>query len=338
MAGQVVGLKFEGSGDLLPFLQEAREQVNGLRVVHSQANASIQSDLKKTTEGVKETGQSFNVASKLVVALAASAQQGLPALVRNLSEVADVSEVVASSLSAADKANFASVNAGLRDVAKNQNIVVDGIEESKAARIDALVEAKKLTVEEANLLKQVTAVVDTFKKLEKVKVPEVSLPGATDGSASTAPPQDELLANAQLLRIAYAAAADEAARIGETFGKSGPAYAQAAANVEKIRKDLTASVAQGGPLAQRLKAAQVEAEKIAKTSGINSKEFKAQAGLAAAIRVEIDKTNASLGVQVGELDGVRQQYRAALVAAQNLAETPGPEPCSMISGNPLPTS
>ena len=198
-----MGLKFEGSGDLLPFLQEAREQVNGLRVVHSQANASIQSDLKKTTEGVKETGQSFNVASKLVVALAASAQQGLPALIRNLSEVADVSEVVASSLSAADKANFTAVNAGLRDVAKNQNIVVDGIEEAKAARIDALVEAKKLTVEEANLLKQVTAVVDTFKKLEKVKVPEVKVPGvpaSSSGPEALSAPPDDLLNTARLLR------------------------------------------------------------------------------------------------------------------------------------------
>ena len=436
-----MGLKFEGSGDLLPFLQEAREQVNGLRVVHSQANASIQSDLKKTTEEAKQTNAQFNVASKLVVALAASAQQGLPALIRNLSEVADVSEVVASSLSAADKANFTSVNAGLREVAKNQNIVVEGIEEAKAARIDALVAAKKLTVEEGNLLKQVTAVVDTFKKLEKVKVPDVKLPGVpatlpaekassdapdpatiiaqqraiaaayeakkiaagdallaieantvaekaaaelqvvlnaaqqkgltleealtaakyeqiaviTANAAATkaqevaarslavadaaaiaqhealtskqqaAPDIAASLASAQQLRDAYLAAAEEAARIGESFGKDSAAYTQAATNVEKIRKELTASVAQGGPLAQRLKAAQVEAEKIARTSGINSKEFKAQAGLAAAIRVEIDKTNAALGVQVGELDNVRQQYRAALVAAQNLASTPGPE-------------
>jgi len=324
MAEQVVGLKFEGSGQLIPFLQEAREQVNGLRVVHSQAQTQIQGDLKKTSEAVKETGQSFNVASKLVVALAASAQQGLPALIRNLSEVADVSEVVASSLSAADKANFTAVNAGLRDVAKNQNIVVEGIEEGKAARIDALVAAKKLTLEEANLLKQVTAVVDTFKKLDKVKLPAVSLPSPSGEPSDTAPP-DALLANAQKLRDAYSAAATEAASIGEQFGKDSAPYLQALAVAEKLKKELAASVVEGGKLQQRIKATQADAEKIAKTSGINTKEFKAAAAAAAAVKKEAEATAVALGAQGDEVATVRQQYRAALTAAQELSQTPGPE-------------
>lgn len=324
MAEQRVSIVFEGSGDLLPFLQETREQVNGLRVVHSQANAGIQADLKKTAEEVAKTGQTYNAASKLVVALAQSAQQGVPQLIRNLSTVADLSETIGASLSEADKANFSAVNAGLREVAKNEKIIVEDIEEAKAARIDALVAAKKLTAEEASLLKQVQAVVDTFKKLDKVSLPAVSLPSASGEPSATAPP-DALLSNAQLLREAYAAAAEEAGKIGEQFGKDSAAYVLAAQNAEKLKKELAASAAAGAPLAQRLKAAQVEAEKIAKTSGINTKEFKAAAAAAAAIKVEIDKTNAALGVQVGELEGVRQQYRAALVAAQNLSETPGPE-------------
>lgn len=325
MAEQAVGLRFEGEGNLIPFLEEARKTVNGLKEASGKASASITADLRKVGEETKQANTQFNLASKLVVALAASAQQGLPALIKNLSDVADISETVSSSLSEADKSNFASVNAGLREVAKNQKIIVEDIDASKEARIDALVEAKKLTAEEANLLKQVTAVVDTFKKLEKVKLPVISsVPSGPDPGQAAAPP-DALLENARQLREAYAQAANEAERIGETFGKNSTAFAQANATAESLKRELAASVAQGGALQQRVKATQADAEKIAKTAGINTKEFQASAQAAQEVRIEVEATQVALGEQGGTLGTVRQQYREALAAAQELAQTPGPE-------------
>lgn len=325
MAEQAVGLRFEGEGNLIPFLEEARKTVNGLKDASGKASASIAADMRKVGEETKQANTQLNLASKLVVALAASAQQGLPALIKNLSDVADISETVTSSLSEADKSNFASVNAGLREVAKNQKIIVEDIDASKEARIDALVEAKNLTAEEANLLKQVTAVVDTFKKLEKVKLPVISsVPSGPDPGQAAAPP-DALLENARQLREAYAQAANEAERIGETFGKNSAAFAQANATAESLKRELAASVAQGGALQQRVKATQADAEKIAKTAGINTKEFQASAQAAQEVRTEVEATQAALGEQGGTLGTVRQQYREALAAAQELAQTPGPE-------------
>lgn len=322
MAAEVVELEFRGSGTLFEQLERLEGNVAHLGDVHSSVHASIQEDLKESGQSTQKFSKDIAGAGQLVVALAKSSGQGLPALTKNLQAVADLTEQVRGSLSATDKANFTSVNTALREMAKNEGIIVDELDEAKKARIEALVDAKKLTQEEAALLKQVQAVVDTFSRIGKLKSPAPA-GGAPPGNE---PPSDDLLVKARLLREAFNAASEEAASIGDVFGQDSPAYLKAVENATKLKKELSASVAEGGKLQQRLRATQSDAEKLAKTSGINTAEFRATAQAAADVKTEIGTVVELLSEPPSDrLKTLQQQYRAAYQEAQRLAGTPGPD-------------
>jgi len=144
---EVVELEFRGSGTLFEQLEQLEGNVAHLGDVHSATHQKIQDDLKASGAETQKFSKDIAGASQLVVALAKSAGQGLPALAKNLEAVADLTEQVQHSLSATDKANLTSVNAALRDMASKAGLVVAEVGKEKKARLDALVATQKITQE-----------------------------------------------------------------------------------------------------------------------------------------------------------------------------------------------
>ena len=222
---QNVDLEFRAGGSLFRDLEVMQAQVNGLGEAHKKVHEEIQGDLASSADSAKKFGASVSAASQLVVALAKSAGQGLPALAKSLAEVADLTEQARSGLSATDRTNLSNVNSALRGIADTQGLVVRQVSAEKKARIEALVEAKKITKEEAQLLEETTAVVDTLKE---AAVATVELSGATEGAI-------ELGAT---LAQQYRAAVLEAQRIGEEFGKNSPEFLEATQRAAELKKEI----------------------------------------------------------------------------------------------------
>jgi len=222
---QNVDLEFRASGSLFRDLEVMQAQVNGLGEAHKKVHEGIQSDLSESAESTKKFGASVSAAGQLVVALAKSAGQGLPALAKSLAEVADLTEQARSGLSATDRTNLSSVNQALRGIADTQGLVVRQVNAEKKARIDALVEAKKITKEEANLLEETTAVVDTLKEAAVASTElAVSLDGPIEQGAT--------------LAQQYRAAVLEAQRIGRDFGKNSDEFLEATNRAAALKKEI----------------------------------------------------------------------------------------------------
>ena len=222
---QNVDLEFRASGSLFRDLEVMQAQVNGLGEAHKKVHEGIQSDLSESAESTKKFGASVSAAGQLVVALAKSAGQGLPALAKSLAEVADLTEQARSGLSATDRTNLSSVNQALRGIADTQGLVVRQVNAEKKARIDALVEAKKITKEEANLLEETTAVVDTLKEAAVASTElEVSLDGPIEQGAT--------------LAQQYRAAVLEAQRIGQEFGTNSDEFLEATKRAAALKKEI----------------------------------------------------------------------------------------------------
>ena len=184
---QNVDLEFRASGSLFRDLEVMQAQVSGLGEAHKKVHEGIQEDLAQSAGETKKFGASVSAASQLVVALAKSAGQGLPALAKSLAEVADLTEQARAGLSSTDRTNLSNVNSALRGIADTQGLVVRQVNAEKKARIDALVEAKKITKEEANLLEETTAVVDTLKEAAVASTElAVSLDGPIEQGATLA--------------------------------------------------------------------------------------------------------------------------------------------------------
>ena len=236
MAEQDITMKFEGTGDLLPFLKDIRNNVNGLREDSGKAQAAVQTEFKKTADAVRQTNTEFATSSKLVVAIATSAQQGLPALIKNLAQVGDVAEGLAASLSDADRSNFTAVNASLREVAKTQKIIVGDVDAEKKARIDALVEAKKITAEEGKLLGQVQAVVDALKKAGAASS------SITGGTGTSADEREAAIQDLVKLGAGYEEAAKSVDKLTIQTALLSAAQEQSAADGEDVFKTLQSVV------------------------------------------------------------------------------------------------
>lgn len=222
---QNVDLEFRASGSLFRDLEVMQAQVNGLGEAHKKVHEGIQSDLSESAESTKKFGASVSAAGQLVVALAKSAGQGLPALAKSLAEVADLTEQARSGLSSTDRTNLSNVNQALRGIADTQGLVVRQVNAEKKARIDALVEAKKITKEEANLLEETTAVVDTLKEAAVASTElAVSLDGPIEQGAT--------------LAQQYRAAVLEAQRIGQEFGTNSDEFLEATKRAAALKKEI----------------------------------------------------------------------------------------------------
>ena len=222
---QNVDLEFRAGGSLFRDLEVMQAQVNGLGEAHKKVHEGIQADLSESAESTKKFGSSVSAASQLVVAMAKSAGQGLPALAKSLAEVADLTEQARSGLSATDRTNLSSVNQALRGIADTQGLVVRQVNAEKKARIDALVEAKKITKEEANLLEETTAVVDTLKEAAVASTElEVSLDGPIEQGATMAQQ--------------YRAAVREAQRIGQEFGTNSDEFLEATKRAAALKEEI----------------------------------------------------------------------------------------------------
>lgn len=220
-----VDLEFRAGGSLFKDLQVMQAEVNGLGDAHKKVHQGIQEDLSHSAEGARKFGANVSAASQLVVALAKSSGQGLQSLARNLQEVSDLTEQAQSGLAATDKTNLTNVNAALRSIAQTQGIVVRSITSEKRARIEALVEAKKVTAEEGKLLMEVTEVVDTMK--EAVHATS-ELPALIDDSVEST----------KTLAQQYREAVREAQRIGQEFGKNSDEFLEATRNAAALKKEI----------------------------------------------------------------------------------------------------
>lgn len=221
-----INLEFRAGGSLFDDLAKMQASVAGLGEVHKQVHGEIQGDLKASAESATKFGASVSAASQLVVALAKSAGQGLPSLAKSLQEVADLTDQARAGLSATDRTNLNNVNAALRDIASSQGIIVRTIGAEKKARIEALVEAKKITAEEGKLLESVTEVVDTLKEAtaEASNLPAAIAPAVEQGAT---------------LAQQYRAAVLEAQRIGQEFGTNSEQFLEATQRAAQLKKEIT---------------------------------------------------------------------------------------------------
>jgi hypothetical protein len=167
-----VNLKFTGDGtSVFATLEEIGKKTTALGTTFSAVQEGIQEDLKESGEAAKQFGKNIGEVSQLIVAVSKSGAGGLPILAKNLKDVADLTGKIKSGLSATDKTNLAQINTALREVAKNENVVIRALGEEKKARIATLVETQKITAEEGRLLEEVQSVVDTLKEFDKVAAP-----------------------------------------------------------------------------------------------------------------------------------------------------------------------
>lgn len=217
---EAVELEFRGSGTLFEQLEQLEGNVARLGDVHKTTHENIQQDLKKSGDETRKFSKDIAGTSQLVVALSKSAGQGLPALAKNLEAVADLTEQVQGSLSATDKTNLTSVNAALRDMAAKAGLVVKEIGKEKQARLDNLVATQKITAAEAQLLKEVTEVVDTLR----------------EGSTIPPPNLDDPIQKAQTLQQQYREAFKEAQRLS---GTPGPEFDRATAEAARLKEELS---------------------------------------------------------------------------------------------------
>lgn len=217
---EVVDLEFRGSGTLFEQLEKLETGVARLGDVHSATHQSIQDDLKTSGEETKRFSANITGATQLVSALAKSSGQGLPALAKNLESVADLTQEVQSSLSQTDKSNLTNVNAALRDMAAKAGLVVKELGSEKKARLDNLVATQKITAAEAQLLGEVTAVVDTLREASEIPPPDPT-------------PSVEKV---KTLQQQYRAAYQEAQRLA---GTPGPEFDRATAEAARLKEELS---------------------------------------------------------------------------------------------------
>lgn len=216
---ELVELEFRGSGTLFEQLEKLEGTVAGLGETHKRVHDGIQEDLKASGTQTQRFSKDIAGASQLVVALSKSAGAGLPALAKNLEGVADLTEQVQGSLSAVDKSNLTNVNSALRDMANKAGLVVKEVGKEKQARLDALVATQKITKEEALLLAEVTAVVDTLREGAEIPPPNLDTP----------------IEKAKTLQQQYRVAYQEAQRLA---GTPGPDFDRATAEAARLKEEL----------------------------------------------------------------------------------------------------
>lgn len=232
-----VELDFVAKGTIFDDLARMADGVDALGATHKKVQDGIQADLQETSKDAQELGRSFTEAGKLVVALAKSAGAGFPALLKNLKDVEDVTKRVNGALSQKDVSNFTAANAALRDVAKNQGVILKGVKDETKARIDALVQAGKLPAEQGKLLLETQEVVEALKEAGLASE-ELVLPieESAEAAGKIGDKTREAIEETKTLSQQYRAAAENARKIGQQFGPTSPEFKKAAAEAARLKK------------------------------------------------------------------------------------------------------
>ena len=218
MAEQDITMKFEGTGDLLPFLKEIRASVNGLRDDSGKAQASIQADLKTSAQSAKEFTAAVSTSATTAANVGKGAAAGLDQVDKSLAKTTAGAKSFAGALTDVERVALKGTNDALKQIAQQQGIVIGQAEEHKVAAIDTLVAMKGLTKEEGEILKETAAITEAFQ----------SVGTGLDGAVDTA----------ESLRTRLSKAKQEAFEIGEKFGTGSAQFAAAAAKAGKIADEI----------------------------------------------------------------------------------------------------
>ena len=218
MAEQDITMKFEGTGDLLPFLKEIRANVNGLRDDSGKAQASIQADLKNSAQSAKEFTAAVSTSATTAANFGKGAAAGLDQVDKSLAKTTAGAKSFAGALTDVERVALKGTNDALKQIAQQQGIVIGQAEEHKVAAIDTLVAMKGLTKEEGEILKETAAITEAF---------DTAFNGLNEG-----------VETAETLRGKLQRAKDEAFAIGEKFGTGSAQFAAAAAKAGKIADEI----------------------------------------------------------------------------------------------------
>lgn len=245
MAEQDITMLFKGEGDLLPFLKNLRDNVNGLREDSGKTQAAITSDLKKSTEQtIALTGATKKLNDEKSKRPLPPTPPPVPpeppdddAKRKREEAIQQLVKLGASYQQAAFEVdNLAKRTAFLasaqRDAGDEADTLFDSlrqlVEEGAKTPDGAKALARELTVAEKSTLDMLVATKSLTEEQAALVGQALKLNSAFDGAVDTA----------ESLRTRLSKAKQEAFEIGEKFGTGSAQFAAAAAKAGKIADEI----------------------------------------------------------------------------------------------------
>jgi hypothetical protein len=220
-----------GTEELRAALQQTRDLLVEIRDISQQSSKTVQADAQKNVQATERLNEALR---ESVAATAILGKAGADTLTKSLDEAADSAERLETSAeSGAEtmKNAFEEIVIEAKKVAKEQGVVVKGLDEQKAATIDLLRSIGAMTKEESKLAKEAIALVDAFEKQRSIA--------------------DAPVESFKSLRVQIREAKQELDRLIESSdGRITPeliAAAQRAGELDDRFKDLNATVAAFNP-------------------------------------------------------------------------------------------
>lgn len=217
-----MAIKIEFTGQGSELLASIQSTLNATKELREQVAATNEATTKGAQQSVAAQEKYTTAVDAAVSATAELNKQatsgGTAKLATDLDKSAAAADRMGNALTEAQTATFSQTITAVKEVAKQEGVVVKELAKEKAARVDALVAVKALSSEEAKLVKEATQLVDAFEGVAPV---------VNEGtSASTS------------LRSQLKAAKDEAAAMIAQFGEFSPQAIEATRRAAELKDQI----------------------------------------------------------------------------------------------------